>query len=44
MELNFTVTGEQAAELVQMPKRELFLFWNEPAAMMAALRLRRRPE
>jgi hypothetical protein len=44
MELNFTVTGEQAAELVQMPKRELFLFWNEPAAMMAALRFRRRPE
>jgi hypothetical protein len=28
MELNFVVRNEQAAELVQIPTRELFLFWN----------------
>ena len=28
MELNFAVRNEQAAELVQIPTRELFLFWN----------------
>jgi hypothetical protein len=28
MDLNFTVDGQQAAELVQIPTRELFLSWN----------------
>ena len=28
MELTFTVNNQHAAELVQIPKRELYLFWN----------------